>query len=169
MAAPVCKSFSPRGALSRNKVITVFCDIGAAFPLKQSQTFEDAFVYRKIRHRDPPCHSDEVLLWHGPDMAIRRRYGESFRPATLGSRSSPLCRTCRALRGRADVARMGRAGQSKTAAPCWAAVKFIKGGPDLPPPLQLTELKSWTEQEAPAYKSFSGTATYSMSIFSVAL
>ncbi len=42
-------------------------------------------------------------------------------------------------------------------------VKFIEGGPQLPPTVNVKELASWTSFEKPAYQSFSGTATYSLS------
>src|SRR3954449_8072920 len=32
-----------------------------------------------------PFVRGKVLVWHSPDMATRGRFGESFRPATLGS------------------------------------------------------------------------------------
>jgi hypothetical protein len=39
-------------------------------------------------------------------------------------------------------------------------VEFIAGGPKLPKPLQMTELKSWTSGDDPAGESFAGTARY---------
>ncbi|MBN2295942.1 MAG: glycoside hydrolase family 2, partial [Pirellulales bacterium] len=42
-------------------------------------------------------------------------------------------------------------------------VEFIDGGPELPKPLSLEELKSWTEQkERPELATFSGTARYTI-------
>ncbi len=41
-------------------------------------------------------------------------------------------------------------------------INFTKGGPELPKPVQTTELGSWTKLEGDAVKKFSGTATYSI-------
>lgn len=41
-------------------------------------------------------------------------------------------------------------------------VEFIKGGPELPPALTMTTLKSWTETDDEAYKRFSGKAVYTV-------
>ena len=43
------------------------------------------------------------------------------------------------------------------------AVRFDKGGPELPPPVERAELGSWTEYGGDAFKKFSGTATYTHS------
>lgn len=40
---------------------------------------------------------------------------------------------------------------------------FIKGGPELPPPMSMDTLCSWTGPGVPALQAFSGTATYTMS------
>ena len=37
---------------------------------------------------------------------------------------------------------------------------FLSGGPDLPPPLKTSELKSWTELGGEPTQNFSGTARY---------
>jgi hypothetical protein len=37
---------------------------------------------------------------------------------------------------------------------------FVSGGPELPQPVKLSRLGSWTEIEGAAYKAFSGTAVY---------
>ena len=37
---------------------------------------------------------------------------------------------------------------------------FISGGPELPKPVKLSKLGSWTEIEGDSYKAFSGTAVY---------
>jgi hypothetical protein len=37
---------------------------------------------------------------------------------------------------------------------------FISGGPDLPKPVKLSKLGSWTEIDGDIYKAFSGTAVY---------
>jgi hypothetical protein len=37
---------------------------------------------------------------------------------------------------------------------------FMSGGPELPKPVKLTKLGSWTELEGDSYKAFSGTAIY---------
>ncbi len=46
-------------------------------------------------------------------------------------------------------------------------VKFIEGGPTLPPPLTIERLKSWTDfdptEAGAAYSAFSGTARYTVS------
>lgn len=42
-------------------------------------------------------------------------------------------------------------------------IKFIKGGPTLPPAINPKELKSWTEY-GDEYQSFSGTAEYSLTL-----
>jgi hypothetical protein len=54
------------------------------------------------------------------------------------------------------------AGGAQPIAGTWA-VTFVGGGPTLPEPAQITELKSWTEFADPATKWFSGTATYGFS------
>ncbi|NID10031.1 glycosyl hydrolase [Fibrivirga algicola] len=41
-------------------------------------------------------------------------------------------------------------------------INFVKGGPELPKPVQTTDLGSWTKLEGDAVKKFSGTATYSI-------
>ena len=41
------------------------------------------------------------------------------------------------------------------------ALKFIEGGPSLPVAEPMNELKPWTDLEAHAFKTFSGTASYS--------
>ncbi len=40
---------------------------------------------------------------------------------------------------------------------------FMNGGPELPQPVKISELGSWTELEGSAYKAFSGTAVYKTS------
>ena len=42
------------------------------------------------------------------------------------------------------------------------SVKFIDGGPALPPPVQTAKLASWTELGGPDAQSFAGTALYSL-------
>jgi len=37
---------------------------------------------------------------------------------------------------------------------------FVSGGPELPQPMKLSKLGSWTELEGASYKAFSGTAVY---------
>jgi hypothetical protein len=51
------------------------------------------------------------------------------------------------------------AGESSPIPGPWQ-IGFIKGGPDLPPPLQTTELKSWTDLGGAEAKRFGGTARY---------
>jgi hypothetical protein len=41
-------------------------------------------------------------------------------------------------------------------------VQFVEGGPRLPPELSLNQLRSWIQLDGDAYKSFSGTARYTM-------
>lgn len=41
-------------------------------------------------------------------------------------------------------------------------VQFVEGGPRLPPELSLNDLTSWLRLDGDAYKSFSGTARYTM-------
>lgn len=41
-------------------------------------------------------------------------------------------------------------------------ITFTKGGPELPKPVQTTELGSWTKLDGEAVKKFAGTATYSI-------
>ncbi|MBO0949553.1 glycosyl hydrolase [Fibrella forsythiae] len=41
-------------------------------------------------------------------------------------------------------------------------INFTKGGPELPKPVQTTELGTWTKLEGDAVKKFSGTAAYSI-------
>jgi hypothetical protein len=40
------------------------------------------------------------------------------------------------------------------------SIEFLSGGPELPPPLKITELKSWTELGGEAAQRFGGTARY---------
>jgi hypothetical protein len=40
---------------------------------------------------------------------------------------------------------------------------FVTGGPDLPKPVKLAKLGSWTELDGDSYKAFSGTAVYKTS------
>ncbi|MBN1998316.1 glycoside hydrolase family 2 protein [candidate division KSB1 bacterium] len=42
-------------------------------------------------------------------------------------------------------------------------IRFLTGGPELPEPLQVQSLGSWTDQQDKSYKIFSGTAEYSIS------
>ena len=42
------------------------------------------------------------------------------------------------------------------------AVRFVRGGPELPAPVQTTTLGSWTDLEGQAVKVFSGTAAYTL-------
>jgi hypothetical protein len=42
------------------------------------------------------------------------------------------------------------------------SVKFVSGGPALPPATETRELKSWTEFEGAVHQAFSGTATYTL-------
>jgi hypothetical protein len=39
-------------------------------------------------------------------------------------------------------------------------IEFLRGGPELPPPIDTTELKSWTELGGEAAQRFAGTARY---------
>jgi hypothetical protein len=39
-------------------------------------------------------------------------------------------------------------------------MEFVNGGPELPPPVEEAELKSWTELGGDAVKAFSGTVRY---------
>ena len=41
-------------------------------------------------------------------------------------------------------------------------MKFLQGGPELPPPLETTKLASWTELGGLAAASFAGTACYTL-------
>jgi len=43
-------------------------------------------------------------------------------------------------------------------------IEFLEGGPELPAPASMTELKSWTALEGEAVKNFSGIAKYSISL-----
>ena len=43
------------------------------------------------------------------------------------------------------------------------SLRFVKGGPELPSPVEITELGSWTLIAADATKRFSGTAVYTLS------
>jgi hypothetical protein len=42
-------------------------------------------------------------------------------------------------------------------------LNFVSGGPELPQPVKLTKLGSWTELDGDSYKTFSGTAVYKTS------
>jgi hypothetical protein len=58
--------------------------------------------------------------------------------------------------------RQGSGGQADGVVPIagpWA-VRFVKGGPSLPPARSVERLESWTAFGGEAVKSFSGTATY---------
>jgi hypothetical protein len=59
------------------------------------------------------------------------------------------------------------AGQPAALDGAWS-LKFLAGGPALPPPAQMTELKSWTELAGEAYQAFSGTAIYATTFASSA-
>lgn len=52
------------------------------------------------------------------------------------------------------------AGAAQPVAGPWA-VRFVAGGPELPAPLQVSQLDSWTKLAGPAGQKFAGTATYS--------
>jgi hypothetical protein len=52
-------------------------------------------------------------------------------------------------------------GQPVTLAGTWS-VRFLDGGPELPPPFQTKTLGSWTAQEGDSYRNFSGTALYQL-------
>ncbi len=52
-----------------------------------------------------------------------------------------------------------RAGEGQPVAGEWQ-VAFLRGGPALPAPLRLPELRDWTALEDPALASFAGTARY---------
>jgi hypothetical protein len=41
-------------------------------------------------------------------------------------------------------------------------IEFIKGGPELPPPLETSELKSWTDLGGAEARRFGGTARYTL-------
>jgi hypothetical protein len=51
------------------------------------------------------------------------------------------------------------AGAPQPVAGPWA-VRFVSGGPELPAPLQVTQLDSWTKLAGDAGQKFAGTATY---------
>jgi hypothetical protein len=53
------------------------------------------------------------------------------------------------------------AGQKKIIEGRWT-INFVEGGPVLPPAVETTELKSWTEWNDPDIKYFSGIANYSI-------
>jgi hypothetical protein len=53
------------------------------------------------------------------------------------------------------------AGEPQTLGGAWS-VRFIEGGPELPPARETSELGSWTKFEGDAYKTFSGTALYTI-------
>jgi hypothetical protein len=53
------------------------------------------------------------------------------------------------------------AGEPQTLGGTWS-VRFVEGGPELPPERETRELNSWTEFEGDAYKTFSGTARYTI-------
>jgi hypothetical protein len=50
-------------------------------------------------------------------------------------------------------------GDKITLNPDWT-LTFVSGGPELPQPVKLSKLGSWTEIEGASYKAFSGTAVY---------
>ncbi len=54
------------------------------------------------------------------------------------------------------------AGEATTLAGIWS-VEFIEGGPELPEPVEVDTLKSWTEFGGDTVENFSGTASYSLS------
>ncbi|MGM0531324.1 MAG: glycosyl hydrolase [Bacteroidota bacterium] len=41
-------------------------------------------------------------------------------------------------------------------------IKFVDGGPQLPPMVETKQLKSWTDMDGDIYKRFSGTASYTI-------
>ncbi len=54
------------------------------------------------------------------------------------------------------------AGQNEPLEGTWS-IEFIKGGPELPEPVEVDSLKPWTEFDGDAVENFSGTASYSLS------
>ena len=53
------------------------------------------------------------------------------------------------------------AGPAQEVGETWT-VRFVRGGPDLPPTVQAQKLGSWTDLEGEAVKVFSGTACYTI-------
>jgi hypothetical protein len=53
------------------------------------------------------------------------------------------------------------AGEPQTLRGTWS-VRFVEGGPELPPARETSEPGSWTKFEGDAYKNFSGTARYTI-------
>jgi hypothetical protein len=65
-----------------------------------------------------------------------------------------------AASGGAPYAYQRPAGAPQPVAGPWA-VRFVSGGPELPAPLQVAQLDSWTKLAGDAGQKFAGTATYS--------
>ena len=55
-----------------------------------------------------------------------------------------------------------RAGEPRTPREGWN-IRFLKGGPELPPETAADEAAPWTARAGDAYKKFSGTALYTLS------
>jgi hypothetical protein len=80
----------------------------------------------------------------------------------LAAGESVLLRTAREeMKGKSvpDWPYRAVAGTAVPLAGNWT-IQFLKGGPDLPPAIETTELKSWTELGGEAAQRFGGTALY---------
>lgn len=86
----------------------------------------------------------------GTDVYVQLAPGESWALRTSADEA----------RGERHVYRRAQ-GQPQPLTGTWS-VSFVKGGPELPAPVQVTELKSWTEFGGDAVKNFSGVARYTL-------
>jgi hypothetical protein len=60
-----------------------------------------------------------------------------------------------------EITRLGEGSPSRSGKGTWT-VSFIEGGPELPQPIEIQQLGSWTNFGGEAVKNFSGTAKYTI-------
>ncbi len=74
---------------------------------------------------------------------------------------SAILQTAKTSTGNPMYAYRKPAGPPQPITGTWT-INFVTGGPELPKPVQTTELGSWTKLAGDAVKKFSGTATYTI-------
>jgi len=104
----------------------------------------------------------DPLTGHAGVAALRTESGMAQVYLQLAGGQSTILRTYGRKakpRGSSAWQYTKRAGEGQPVAGEWQ-VEFLRGGPALPAPLRLPELRSWTELDDPALASFAGTARY---------
>jgi hypothetical protein len=103
----------------------------------------------------------DPLDGHRGAGALKHQGGRSLVYLQLEPGQSLILRTRhgRPLKRGEDWSYASHAGEGEVVAGEWQ-VEFLRGGPSLPAPLRMTQLRSWTEFEGPALQSFSGAARY---------